>query len=691
MKRVLLIIVALFFSVMVVEAQDYSRYNYFHDEAVRLIGQGKLVEAKVKLEAIKRTCKGAIPPDNDLDALIYSCIVISPATHHLQFDPEGGEEQCVSVTSNMGQFKAGSNASWCRISKKTKDKICVVCDDNLLPIDRTATITLNVEGKTSSISVSQIGGEVSLMVQPDTLYFSKENWLGKVIVNTNAASWDVDYVPSWMETEIISDTLSLRCLVNDRAMAREATFYVTASDQMVPVYVVQAGADTLISVNCDEMVFPSEENIKSFFVSSNFDGWQATSPNEWIETWVEQDSVRVKTLRNYSVFSRHGMVKVDAGRWSFDVAVHQQPYVSERPMMRSELQEIGVESSDEIHVNSFPNDIKVIVYNDDHTVSSVRYTPFTMSVDYLHYTLQVGFEKKEAFLNDKQEDMLFEPGLRFAAFTWSPKTAVGMMSGFVGSHSWGAYAHFQANTPFVSDFDGEEQLSGYNMTFGPVFQPRRFPYVGAYLGLGMGAYVAEPHFGLDYEAGLMGFYKNMTLALGFHTSRVNSSVSKTSFMIGVGGYLKRYYDSELGYCASDSRRWTSLNYVFRPSGNGKGLMIGDIGKGKTRVYFKAMYLQPETADSLSIKNLEAGLGLLFTPVNGIIDMCIGASVEANLFGMDARYQGVGVEVGTIVNVWRFPLTVFLHETDLLGERHLVVDFGIGFHLGKFGIAKSTYQ
>ena len=52
MKRVLLLIVAMFFSIMAVEAQDYSRYNYFHDEAVRLIAQGKLVEAKVKLEAM---------------------------------------------------------------------------------------------------------------------------------------------------------------------------------------------------------------------------------------------------------------------------------------------------------------------------------------------------------------------------------------------------------------------------------------------------------------------------------------------------------------------------------------------------------------------------------------------------------------------------------------------------------------
>jgi hypothetical protein len=159
----------------------------------------------------------------------------------------------------------------------------------------------------------------------------------------------------------------------------------------------------------------------------------------------------------------------------------------------------------------------------------------------------------------------------------------------------------------------------------------------------------------------------------------------------MGGYLKRYYDAQLGYCASDSRRWVSLNYVFRPSENGKGFMVGDVGKDKVRVYFKALYLSTESADSLLVRNVEGGLGLVFTPVNGIIDMCIGASGTANISGLDERFQGIGVELGTILNIWRFPITVFLHESDLFGERHLCVDFGIGFHLGEFERSKCSYQ
>ena len=52
---------------------------------------------------------------------------------------------------------------------------------------------------------------------------------------------------------------------------------------------------------------------------------------------------------------------------------------------------------------------------------------------------------------------------------------------------------------------------------------------------------------------------------------------------------------------------------------------------------------------------------------------------------------MGVELGAILNVWRFPITVMLHESDLLGDRHLYVDFGIGFHLGEFKKSKCSYQ
>ena len=179
--------------------------------------------------------------------------------------------------------------------------------------------------------------------------------------------------------------------------------------------------------------------------------------------------------------------------------------------------------------------------------------------------------------------------------------------------------------------------------------------------------------------GVMGFYKNITMSMGFHSMRLDASRKQTKFMFGIGGYLKRYYDADYGYCSSDSRRWWSVNYMFRPAGNGKGVMFGDLGKEKTRVYLKALYLQP--ADS--IQNVDAGLGFMFTPMGGLVDMTVGLGMEVNVKGLEKSLQGFGAEVGAVLNLWRFPITFMLHESDLFGDRHLVVDFGVGFHFGEF--------
>ena len=63
------------------------------------------------------------------------------------------------------------------------------------------------------------------------------------------------------------------------------------------------------------------------------------------------------------------------------------------------------------------------------------------------------------------------------------------------------------------------------------------------------------------------------------------------------------------------------------------------------------------------------------------DFCLDKAIRT--------YPNVEAEIGVILNIWRFPLTVMFHEADILNERRLFVDFGVGFHLGKFN--SSTYK
>ena len=269
--------------------------------------------------------------------------------------------------------------------------------------------------------------------------------------------------------------------------------------------------------------------------------------------------------------------------------------------------------------------------------------------------------------------------------------------GFVAANGFGAFAHFQADLPRVKDFDTQKYAgTGYHLAVGPVYRP--IPYLGLYAGLGFGAYGGRnlmnpgvPLLGWDYEAGLMGMYRNVMLSVGFFSARTADGQHSTTLLLGLGGYLKRYHDARFGYCASDSRRWWSVSYVARPAVNGKGVMFGDLGKEKARAYLKALYIQSEVAQKDQVaRNIDASGGILFTPVNGLIDACVGVGAEVNLVGLDNKFLGVGAEVGVVLNLWRFPITIMLHESDLFHEsRHPYVDFGIGFHFGEF--KRSSYK
>ena len=113
----------------------------------------------------------------------------------------------------------------------------------------------------------------------------------------------------------------------------------------------------------------------------------------------------------------------------------------------------------------------------------------------------------------------------------------------------------------------------------------------------------------------------------------------------------------------------------------------------TRAYIKAMYFDPKySVKSQEIGNIEAGFGLMFCPVNGLIDFCLGTGLNVNPNNLTSIDQTMwGAEAGFVINVWRFPITVMLHELDLIhySGRRLYADFGIGFHFGEF--KKSSYK
>lgn len=692
MKTTRILLTAFLFLIgqMTMLAQD-NCYETARKKGIQLYNQGKYTTAYKTFEAAK-WCTD-VPANNDLDSWMDKCdIHVKFTPKSLLFEAIDADEQCVEVSTNAKIFKVGDLPSWVSVTVQGK-MLYVSCEDNNTLNSREAKIAVTAGGKTGYLDVIQGSADLEFSLDPDRLVFSSAEETRAIRVITNATDWQVAELPQWVSSMTIRDTILVTTLKNPTPYTRETEMNVLVDGLTYPVKIRQLPGDTLLSVEPTELVLPSNPSSACFGVSCSVDTWRADSPESWIQLSRIQDSVVVVVAENHSLFSRHGLVTVTSGKRSADMVVHQKAHVSAFEMPVSELG--GVKSNEGsrevITVSSIPSDL--VVYVDD---TLVRTTPFDLEVDYEHHSILMGYERRDCLFNEKQGNIVFKPGLRFAHVTFGKKS-VGLRSGFVSANDFGAYSHFMATTPLVDDFnDASVVTGGYHFLIGPVYQP--IPYAGIYAGVGAGIFDGSsepglPTFAFDYEAGVMGFFKNASVSLGFRSSRWNG-LGETSFVLGVGGYLKRYYGGrDLGYCTSDSRRWLSLSYVARPALHGQGVMFGDLGKGLTRAYIKAMYFDPKySVKSQEIGNIEAGFGLMFCPVNGLIDFCLGTGLNVNPNNLTSIDQTMwGAEAGFVINVWRFPITVMLHELDLIhySGRRLYADFGIGFHFGEF--KKSSYK
>lgn len=657
-------------------------YETQRAKGIQLYNQGDYYAAFKNFETAK-LCTDA-PANNDLDSWMDKCvIVVRLSVKKMIFDAVGEEEQCVEVSTNAKSFRVGNTPSWCKVSQQGR-MLYVSCEDNIDIAPREAKINIVSGGKTAVLEVIQNSADLEMEFDPYPVVFSSVQETMMIGVTTNASDWAVETTPSWLVAERVDDTLKLACEKNTSATIRESAVVLLASGQPFQLQVRQMPGDTVIAMDRKELVVPQERTTEEIRVNSNMAGWKVTATEDWIEVSQKKDAVTVTVGENPTAFSRHGFVTTSVGSQSSEMVVHQKPHVTHFVMPSSELGSASGSNKDTVLVSSIPSDLRV--YVDD---SIVRVTPFTMDVDYEHHSLLMGLERREFLFNDMLPEVVFKPGLRFANITFTAPKNIGLRTGFVTANSFGAYCHFQASRPLVKEFVTDSiKPDGYHFMVGPVYQP--LPYLGVYSGLGFGIYSGAakaglPRLNLDFELGVMGLYKNIMISMGLRRTQWSADGKRTTFVFGLGGYLKRYYDKDLGYCSSDSRRWWSVNYMTRPAQNGYGLMFADLGSEKTRTYVKAMYLQPDD----SIRNFGGTVGLMFTPVDGIIDIAAGMGLDFTIKGPEKRNPHVEAEAGFIINLWRFPLTVMLHEADLFKDRHLYVDFGIGFHFGKFH--ESTYK
>ena len=637
-----------------------------------------------------------LPKNNDLNSWLDKCVItVKLSDHSLVFDSELNDDQVVEVITKAKSFKVTDPPSWVTIVQDGKSLI-VSCEDNEVVASREAEVIVTAAGKTAVLKIYQAAADVLVDVDPNVLAFSSKADTAYVRVFSNITEWEIESVPSWLAAERRNDYVMIACFDSPLPDVREADVLINVSEESYPIHVSQLPGDTILRAGKKEIIFNNGYSSENFYVTCNMPQWNASTTDSWLEVERRNDSVKVFATENPSVFSRHGTVRVNCGTHHGEVLVHQRPHVSTLVMPESELKESADVAAESVSVTSYPSEL--VVYIDD---SIRKTTPFEYFIDYEHHSMTVGFESRDFLFNEKQKDIVFEPGLRFAAVTFDK---LGLQSGYINAKGLGAYSHFATTRPMVEEFVSDSpKADGYHFLVGPVYSPIK--YAAVYAGIGVGIHEGPvvknvPKFGLDYEFGVMGMFKNAMVSMGYRISDYSTPGNKAkdnTFIFGLGGYLKRYYDTRFEegkrFCTSDSRRWWSINYMSRPVTGSKGAMISDIGKGKVRTYFKGMYAQP--ADT--VRNIDASFGFLFTPVDGLIDFCIGAGAGTSI-DKKPNLVTVEAEAGFVVNIWRIPLTVMLHEANLVkvyGKEylnpapHLYVDFGIGIHLGEFN--RSSYK
>lgn len=658
-------------------------YETTRNRGIDLYNQGDLQNAAKNFEAAK-FCPD-LPDDNDLGSWLEKCAVnVRLSARRLEFEAVFNEEQYVEITTKSKTYKVSKAPAWCTIEKQGKTLV-VTCADNEQVAPREAKLTITAAGKTAVLEIYQAAADVEFEFHPESVAFTSQRETRKIAVTTNVKEWTIDATPTWVTAERKDDTLVLVSEKNASSAVREAELKILVNEGEFALPLSQLPGDTVLAIDKKELVLPETFSQDSVTVTCNMKDWEVRPMNDWIEVSKNGGNIVISAVVNPSAFSRHGMVRFLCGNRQCELPVHQSPHVSSFTMPESELKNVTTLENESITVTTVPSGLKVYV---DDTIG--MRTPFSLPIDFDHHSMTLGFERREYLFNENQQDVVFKPGIRFAQITFTAPKNFGLRTGFISPKGIGTYAHFMASRPLVKEFDTDTtRADGYHFMIGPVYSP--IQYAAIYAGLGVGIHEGPssggvPNVGFAYEAGVMGLFKNVTISLGMRNTRwgLNDNDNRTTFVLGVGGYLKRYYDDKYGYCSSDSRRWWSLNYVTRPAAKGHGVMFGDIGKGKVRAYLKGMYSQP--ADGL--QKVDATIGLMFTPMSGMIDFCMGAGAGMNVKNVSS--PTMELEAGCILNLWRIPLTVMLHEANLLkSERHLYVDFGVGFHLGEF--KRSSYK
>lgn len=169
-----------------------------------------------------------------------------------------GTQKTVDVFSNKS-WSVSKNQNWVSITPSasgTNDgRFTVTVDSNPDVTQRTATITVNTAGNadTSTISVTQSGGQAHMTVTPDSLSFPCDESSNTFTIDSNV-NWTISRDVEWCYLDrLIGDhnaTVTVNVYANDTYDERSATLTISSPSLSTP---------KTVTVTQDASVAPTEE------------------------------------------------------------------------------------------------------------------------------------------------------------------------------------------------------------------------------------------------------------------------------------------------------------------------------------------------------------------------------------------------------------------------------------------------
>ena len=594
------------------------------------------------------------------------------------FFDSGFVRDSIFVSTNNIEWNFNDAPRWLSLYRRN-NILYITCSENYVHESREADIEVYTGDLTRTLHVYQDVGKAILKTRINALVFeSDEDTLYRVI-ETNVYGWDITTSDKWINAYEKNDTLVVICSKNNTPVSRYGTISVKAFGQEMDFNVSQKSHITKISVPKEDIIIEADGGSLAIPINNHGDSWTCYSDVSWLDVSRSGNNLLIGCEPN-SDTDRNGSFIIKSNSKSLKIKVIQKGEVSKQA---------------ELKIESYPSNETVFVDG-----KKIGKTPIAVLSDNSLHSVKKGQEQRYCVFNANVKSIRFETGLRYIQGTVSSNT-FGLRSGFIGSKRWGGYNHLQMNIEHC-DFNPDIKTAPlYMYSMGPSFEI--FPWMSVYAGAGMSlttdtlvscssivtdsvgnlTYKNNIHsklnFGLMAEAGLMFYYRNFVLSGGIQMTNIGKEQSKVDYSVGLGLYFSRFYTQKDGYCATKSRQWWSLNYVFNPVRKGHGIMFNDIGRGSVRPYIKAMVELPFNDEIY----MGISSGIAFNTIPGYIDLMVGGGLQGYYVSKEFGYKGLQAEFGFVLNLWRFPIGVMLRYCDLEKDtRYLTFDFSVGFSFGK---------